>query len=716
MDHGNEQKSVTDRVGRVDGRRRLVLAVLTGLVAVLFFLPIALQEAETAVISQGDHGRDLYLYDVVAKGGIYLRDFGYIYGPLSLELHGLVFRFFGASIKTALAMRAVLLVLLVIVSYLSYLRYARPVPAAIGALLVASVQLPFWHTFNHIIISIGIVSFIGAAAPWLAGDTKRTPDENTGRGMKLGVLFAALSGFLLLIGKFKTGFSLLIIIGLYLSVRRIIQRNRRRGTGADTSAHLREKRGSGTVETPEGNTGAGMRTAGIFAAFSVFLVLIAKLNIGLSLLFGVGLYLSCARIIEWNRYRRTGTGSFSFLPSRRTLVLFCGALGAAAVLYGCYLVRASGDEVVRSFPYTGAMKQDFGNPFVGYVRNLKFHSAKSLTVDGVRYKFLRGEFVFTAGIFAFIFLIVNGGYSAVNRLRIRFASGFLGLLVVVLVHEWLAGGNIYPLAFYGAPAAVALVVLAIDHAVTLCRVRFDKSGKRIFPAGRFLPPAIVGLVVLANLAHVAKQRYERQIHLLTMPRGGAGVLSPNRGETRGSGGAVSDSRADCVVNPAEAFNRIADFIMKETDSGERVLTLPYTVIHNFLADRPMPTNHLEFMKISVVSPEDERKVTEAMERYPVRLVLLSNEGLYPAVGGVDIGRFPDVCRTIFEYIRENYEVVGVIGEFDRFPGWVGNHGVLVFWRKSDAPEEKERIERYKKELRRPPADWLTRGSYIDAHE
>lgn len=210
--------------GRDKGKLAGGIIALVALLAL--YVPLAIQEQQTAVISEGDHGRDLYLADQVAHGKKYLRDFSYTYGPLSLEVQGLLFRICGPSLRTALRLRAVMLVLLVVVAYFAYRSFASAFPAAMGALLTGGSQFFFWHTFNHLFVTIGLVGFVGAFGQLLqAGASDANDTIHLSR--KATAIYAWLSAFaacVVLLSKLNIGIALLGAAAAFLGATGLIRR------------------------------------------------------------------------------------------------------------------------------------------------------------------------------------------------------------------------------------------------------------------------------------------------------------------------------------------------------------------------------------------------------------------------------------------------------------------------------------------------------------
>jgi hypothetical protein len=70
------------------------------------------------LLSQGDHGRDLYAFDAVTHGKLPYKDFWWVYGPLMPYYYGLFFKIFGVHITSVLLGRALLVILLCLLLFI----------------------------------------------------------------------------------------------------------------------------------------------------------------------------------------------------------------------------------------------------------------------------------------------------------------------------------------------------------------------------------------------------------------------------------------------------------------------------------------------------------------------------------------------------------------------------------------------------------------------
>ena len=102
------------------------------------------------LLSQGDHGRDLYAAQEALKGKLPYKDFWWVYGPLMPYYYALFLKIFGAAIPSILLGYAVMKVA---AGAFFYLTAAVAMPASVaflGACWFMQSQQDFFFTYNHI--------------------------------------------------------------------------------------------------------------------------------------------------------------------------------------------------------------------------------------------------------------------------------------------------------------------------------------------------------------------------------------------------------------------------------------------------------------------------------------------------------------------------------------------------------------------------------------
>ena len=175
--------------------------LLTLLAAIVFFWP---QINYQGILSQEDHGRDLYTFAQIAQGKHIYKDMWWNYGPLMPTYYALFDLLFGLKISSVLLGKAVLNIL----GCLFFFMASCEVMSAAWAFLAACFFLPqqqdFFHTYNH----TGGVTLL-LVTLWLILRYLRTRE--------LKYSYCAL-GVCLLIGFIKINFGVSALITTFLSI------------------------------------------------------------------------------------------------------------------------------------------------------------------------------------------------------------------------------------------------------------------------------------------------------------------------------------------------------------------------------------------------------------------------------------------------------------------------------------------------------------------
>ncbi|MDE2028202.1 MAG: hypothetical protein KGK03_09860 [Candidatus Omnitrophica bacterium] len=124
-----------------------IFLLLTILTAAVFIWPeLNYQD----LLSQGDHGRDLYAFDAVTHGKLPYKDFWWVYGPLMPYYYGLFFKIFGVHITSVLLGRALIVIACAAFFYLAAVRLMTPALSFLAATWFTQSRQEFFFTYNHV--------------------------------------------------------------------------------------------------------------------------------------------------------------------------------------------------------------------------------------------------------------------------------------------------------------------------------------------------------------------------------------------------------------------------------------------------------------------------------------------------------------------------------------------------------------------------------------
>ena len=95
-----------------------------------------------------------------------------------------------------------------------------------------------------------------------------------------------------------------------------------------------------------------------------------------------------------------------------------------------------------------------------------------------------------------------------------------------------------------------------------------------------------------------------------------------------------------------------EYLQNNTSPEEKVFSLPYNMLYNFLSERDNPSRYSEYMYLSGITDKDEYKIINDLEKNKVRIILVSQKA-GPILLGV--GFFGKThCKILDKYIKDNY--------------------------------------------------------------
>ncbi len=127
--------------------KRWIFLILVVLVTLLVSWP---EHNYYPLLSQGDHGRDLYAAQEVLRGKLPYKDFWWVYGPLMPYYYAPFYLLSGKTIVGFLVGKIVLKAVCAGFFYLAASALMAPSVAFLAALWFVQSQQDFFFTFNHI--------------------------------------------------------------------------------------------------------------------------------------------------------------------------------------------------------------------------------------------------------------------------------------------------------------------------------------------------------------------------------------------------------------------------------------------------------------------------------------------------------------------------------------------------------------------------------------
>jgi len=134
-------------------QKGVFLILLVGLCSVLFYPVLDYQ----SLLSQGDHGRDLYCFERALEGDLAFKDYWWVYGPLMPYYYAFFYKFLGVNIVSILCGKILLIFLSAVVFYLMLSLFVSPGVSFIASLWYLVFNPDFFFTFNHVGATTGIL-------------------------------------------------------------------------------------------------------------------------------------------------------------------------------------------------------------------------------------------------------------------------------------------------------------------------------------------------------------------------------------------------------------------------------------------------------------------------------------------------------------------------------------------------------------------------------
>jgi hypothetical protein len=188
---------------------KIFFLCLTVLASILFVWPeLNFQD----VLAQGDHGRDLYAFEVVYKHQLPYKDFWWVYGPIMPYYYGLFYKIFGLHISSILIGRAFLLLACSVFFYLSCAVLMPPSLACLASLWFLEGRQEFICTYNHLGGTLASLVIIYALFSYIY------------RGSMKYLWISLCATFFLMLVKINFGIISLLGILIYLPVINWLQK------------------------------------------------------------------------------------------------------------------------------------------------------------------------------------------------------------------------------------------------------------------------------------------------------------------------------------------------------------------------------------------------------------------------------------------------------------------------------------------------------------
>jgi|GEM_PF-285672 len=378
--------------------------------------------------------------------------------------------------------------------------------------------------------------------------------------------------------------------------------------------------------------------AGFVAAFLFILI---RPNMAVAVLAAWAVSLAMADIVNKSAFLR-----------RNLRIYFYGSFLCVLLsgfLYWLYF-RGLPDYVLwESFPITPQQRTDIALSFMG---TIKYLGDLFLMICNSSIKWPVAMALLAIAAFATIMRLVQKWGSARQEI-VKPILTLVSLLILIGVtfHEFMLSGIFYRL-FWALPLVLMTMFFLFGFATDGPRLKIVRG---------------MLYLTLFLMAMTTINEESRKIAALKTP-----LHMLQWGQTR-----------VYTLQPAQWFGAVHStcvYIDQNIPPGEKMFSLPFDTLYNFLTGHDQPTRQWTYFQHFIIPPEQDLATIRDLEREKTNWVLLSNRSISSEAG---LGTFSlDYCHLLGAYINKNYAVVAQFGWWTRRASWAWDHGVFIFKRKT----------------------------------
>jgi hypothetical protein len=356
-------------------------------------------------------------------------------------------------------------------------------------------------------------------------------------------------------------------------------------------------------------------------AILCFLLCITKLNIGIA--FTVTLFF-CLIL-------------FDFI-NKRDLKVYTGPLltvtGLTTLVYGFLIFNSPLDQLAKSFPYgsdthmvsSKSLLESLFEVHKSFIYGYDSYILTNPILEKLFYLFTFNIWYFVVILIGFIVsfkIFKNEGKQSISMAYIM----TLSILALSLTHEFILTGKTNSLKAWSLSVIIPLSFYIFKYARDKWHDHHDY--KQTIPVLRII---LILCVAVKSIVFL-------------MPAGHTSSYCKN------------DRLKISVLHEYwyETMNNCVEYIQSHTNENEKVLTLPYNSLYNFISRRDHPSRYNEFLWITGITEQDQHRVIDDLEKNKVRLIMYTIKRSIPEAGG--FGTFGVThCEILDKYIKDNYHI------------------------------------------------------------
>lgn len=351
-------------------------------------------------------------------------------------------------------------------------------------------------------------------------------------------------------------------------------------------------------------------------SISCFLLTLTKLNMGIAFFTGFFGTLLIISLINKKHIKH---------------ICYAGVLSLllTIVFYGGLLLYTPVDQLTKNFPFFGSDHQYYHLPLIE-----KFINCENTIISPVVFfnKFASSiYFSISLNIWVFIIILIGITLCFFIYKKEKASKNFtfiltLSLCALFTTHEFIIATSFYSLRYWTLAIIIILFLFIATYLINTYKEK--KIFKPIF--------TILSILFITILSF----KYYNIISFNTIK----GHYYPHQRAM------VKISNIHWLLLTVEAVN----YIEKNSKKGEKILTLPYNALYNFITDRDQPSKITEFSYISNITNKDEKNIIANMENNKVNLIMYAIKESDLDSGSGKFGKTH--CQKLDKYIKDNYYI------------------------------------------------------------
>lgn len=345
-----------------------------------------------------------------------------------------------------------------------------------------------------------------------------------------------------------------------------------------------------------------------------FLLNLVKLNMGIA--FSIGLF---GTIFIISVFNKKDTKQI-FLAGILSLLL-------TMFVYGGLWYFSPLDQLAKSFPYFGSLHQYNEMALINKIINYEI----SIVSPVIFFNHITACIYAIVSLIIWLFLIIFTGFILCYFIyrKDKLSTDFSFILALsscalLTTHEFLIATTFYSLRYW----TLSIIIVLILYMATYLINQYNKK--------KYFKPVFTILLVL--LISILSFKYYNIISYQAVKT----YYYPHKRAQ------VNMVHSLWLLLTYKAVN----YIETNSKPGEKILTLPYNTLYNFLSDREQPSRINEFIYISNINEAEENTIIADIEQNKVKLIMyVLKQG--KKIRGVGIFGTTH-CKKLDKYIKDNY--------------------------------------------------------------